>query len=176
MNILKFCQIQAPRISALILIVGVSTVGNIAQAVALTWNSSGTPLTVSGYGSTAKGYGTWLISTGTDGTRSRLTANLKITNADDHAAYAKLETMVNAGACFSGSYLNCSSPYYSWAFAKTSGVTTATGATSVWVSKSTSTNLSPYGNYARALVFVALDIPYLPDAISQPTLTNGLPY
>jgi hypothetical protein len=47
-----------------------------ASAYALNRNSLSSPLTVTGYGSTGKGYGSWTVSTGSDGTRSRLSATL----------------------------------------------------------------------------------------------------
>ena len=146
--------------------------GSATGAQALNWNSASNPLTVSGYGSTGYGYGTWTVSTGSDGTRSRLSANLKYSNADNHKVFAKLQTYVNAGYCLSSDYLSCTAQYYYY----TSSDTSRVNQTGVWVNRTTSTGLPGEADYARAGVQVRLDIPVRPDVGSGITWTKGLKY
>lgn len=79
---------------------------------AVTWNSSSNPLTVTGYSSTGKGYGTWTVSTSSDGTRYRTGANLWMHNADNHKVYAQTSNYANAGLCVAPQYTSCSQSYY----------------------------------------------------------------
>ena len=135
------------------------------------WNSSSAPLTVTGYGSSGYGYGTWKVSTGTDGTRSRLTANLRINNADNHAVYATLTTQTNAGYCVEPDYTSCTAQYFTYATQDTAHYTGAS-----WKALTTSTGLNASGNYARGLVNVKLDIPWRTDPSSGTTFTRASAY
>lgn len=88
------------------------TGGLASSAAAVTWNSSSNPLTVTGYSSTGKGYGTWTVSTSSDGTRYRTGANLWMHNADNHKVYAQTSNYANAGLCVAPQYTSCSQSYY----------------------------------------------------------------
>lgn len=63
------------------------------------WNRSSTPLVISGYGSTAQGYGYIKIFNGSNGTRLYSYAYNKFTDADNHRAYLAGRTQYNAGTC-----------------------------------------------------------------------------
>jgi len=132
------------------------------------WNSSTTPLTASGYGSTGYGYGQWKVSTGTDGTKSRLYANIKLNNADNHTVYAKLKTQSNAGSCFAPDYTSCVATWYHYASSDSSHYNG-----SVYKQYVTRTDVNPSGDYARAIVNVCLDIPWRSDIYSGDSYTKG---
>lgn len=165
----------ARRISTIILLAGAIVVAGASAGYALGrvryWNSVDKPLTVSGYGSTGWGYGSWRVSTGTDGTRSRLGAHQAISNADDHRVFVKLSTWTNAGYCLATEYLQCTQQYFSYDDSDT-------GRTSCycWEYLATSTGVNAAANYARAQVRVKLDVPWRPDPDSNPTYTKGDSY
>lgn len=146
--------------------------GSASAGQALTWASSSKPLTVTGYGSTGWGYGSWTVSSGTDGTRSRLSANLKYKNADNHKVFAKLQTWINAGYCATSPYLSCTSQYYYY----TEKDTDRSNDTSKWVTKSATTGLPGTADFARAGIQVKLDIPVRTDVASGVLWTNGMKY
>jgi hypothetical protein len=156
----------------IVLFAAVALVGVGASAQALTWNSKSSPLTVTGYGSTGWGYGTWKASTSTDGTRSRLAATLKYSNADNHKVFAKLNTWVNAGVCITAGYLDCTASYYPYWSADTPRHNVA----GVWKTMYASTQLDPGADYARGVIQVKLDIPWRGDPGSGYTFTNGMKY
>lgn len=137
---------------------------------AQSYASSSRPLSVSGYGSTASSFGTWSI-THTNGTRSQLSASVRIINADDHKVYAYLTTYTNSGICFSGQYLSCSQPFYKYA-------STSTGrfASPVWVKTSAATSLPGTANVARAGIQTGIDIPFRADPLSTAQYTRGESY
>lgn len=142
------------------------------SAYALTWNSSASPLTVSGYGSTGKGYGTWTISTGTDGTKYRTGANLFYTNADDHKVYTSTDNYTNAGICFAPDYTSCQQAYYYYNSSETSHVNTPGS----WVYRSSSAGVAPTGDYHRGYIRVKIDVPWRSDPSSGASITKGINY
>lgn len=142
-----------------------------SASFALTWNSSTSPLTVTGYGSTGKGYGSWTISTGTDGTRFRTSAKQWINNADNHAVYVDTENWTTAGSCIQPDYTSCKQDYYLYNYSKT-GQTTQKS----WVSKSSSASVDPRASYGRARVRVKLSVPWRTDPSSGATITKGIKY
>lgn len=150
------------------LVLGVSAPASLA----VNWAKSSEPLKVSGYGSTGYGYGTWTVSSGSDGTRSRLTANLKYSNGDNHKVYGRISTWTNAGICISPEYTSCTATYYPYASNDTAHVNEA----GKWVAKTATTSVNPAADYARGQVFVRLDIPLRPDPTSEQTLTKGVKY
>jgi hypothetical protein len=138
---------------------------------ALNWNSSTTPLTVTGYGSTGKAYGSWTISTGTDGTRFRTSANQWINNADNRAVYVVTENWTTAGSCLQPDYTSCKQDYYYYNSSKT-GQTTQKS----WVNKKSSASVDPRASYGRAYVRVKLSVPWRTDPSSGATVTKGIKY
>lgn len=144
--------------------------GSAGSANALKWNH-GDPLEAKGYGSYGWGYGNWKVNTQSDGTRSRLGANVSISNADNHKVFAKLATHVNAGYCVSPQFVTCSSEYYLWAEADT-----ARHDGYSWAYKTSSTSLPGNADYTRAGIQVRLDIPSRPDIGSGWTWTKGKQY
>ena len=137
----------------------------------MNWNSSSAPLRVFGYGSNGWGFGDWTVSTGGDGTRSRLMAQQRIDNADNHTVFVTFETWVNAGFCFAPQYTNCSQPYYFFESGSTSRVNSSS-----WRQRWATTGVSPAADKARAYVRVKLDVPWRMDPSSNPTITNGRTY
>lgn len=63
------------------------------------WNSSTNPLSISGYGSTAKAYGSSKISDTSNGKRMYSYAHNKFTDGDNHRAYLEGNEQYNAGTC-----------------------------------------------------------------------------
>lgn len=147
-------------------------VGSAAQAGTTYWNSKSQPLTATGYGSVGKGYGSWSVTTSSDGTRSRLSAYLYYKNADNHKVFAGLVTYVNSGVCVSGDLLTCTQKYFYWDASDTPKYNVA----NTWAQKKTTTSVDPLSDYARAGIRVKLDIPVRPDISSGETLTKGLKY
>ncbi len=165
----------AARLAAVVLASGALVAATSGAAYALgevrAWNSPSAPLMVSGYGSAGYGYGTWKASTGSDGTRSRLSANLRIRNTDNHMVFAKLTTQTNAGYCFQPEYTSCSASYFTYASS-----TTGRYAGSTYKSFGASTGVNASGNYVRGLVNVQLDIPWRDDPSSGTTYTQPEAY
>jgi hypothetical protein len=135
------------------------------------WNSSTNPLVVTGYGSWAKAYGQWRVADGSSGTRSWLDARVWYYNADNHKKYSKFETWVNAGICVAPQYTSCTAAYYYYAGAQTPHSNVAAAQ---WLYANT--GVSPSGNYARARVWVCLDVPLRSDPCAGPTYTAGTAY
>lgn len=79
-------------VNAILAVFPVFVGGGTAWA-AQSYGSSSSSLKVTGYGSTASSYGSWSI-TQNNGTRSSLSASVRINNADDHKVYARLTTYV----------------------------------------------------------------------------------
>lgn len=143
-----------------------------SSAMALTWNSSTTPLTVTGYGSTGKAYGDWNISTGTDGTRYRTGANLYLINADNHKVYAKTDNYANSGSCIAPDYTSCSQTFYYY----NSSETTHYNVSKAWKKYNSSNTVDPRSDYHRAYIRVKLDVPWKADPSSSPSITKGIKY
>ena len=78
-----------------------------AADAAVNWMSSSNPLVVTGYGSTGEGYGTWQVSTGSNGTRFHTSVTQRIDDADNHKVWAQIENWTNAGSCFQPDYTSC---------------------------------------------------------------------
>jgi hypothetical protein len=143
-----------------------------ASAYAVNWASASAPLTVKGQGSTGKGYGSWQVSSGGDGTRSRLTANLWYHNADDHKVFARMETWVNSGICVAPQYTSCSAAYYF----EDDVDTRHSNQNDRWVNVRSSTGVPGSASYARAGIQVKLDVPFEPDPESRKLWAGGMGY
>lgn len=140
-------------------------------AWALSWNSSSQPLTVTGYGSTGEGYGTWFISTGSDGTRYRATSYMRINNADDHEVYSHIRNWTSAGFCYAPEFLSCTVDYSVY-----NSMQSGRHDYSFYVGRSSSAPLHGAAEYHRAEVKMRLDIPWRSDPSSTATWTNGIDY
>jgi len=138
---------------------------------AVWWNSSGSPLTVTGYGSTGKGYGKLAVTSGGSGTVYSATTYQKISNADNHKVYAQLTYYSNSGVCFAPSFAQCTSQYYVHA----SDNTEATSSSS-YVTDYESAPIDGYASYHRLRARMILAIPYRPDPGSGYSWTPGLEY
>lgn len=124
-----------------------------------TWNTSSTPLTVNGYGSTGKAYGTWKLYNSSNGTRSHASAYSKLNNADNHEVYIELNTQVNSGQCTTYSkFLSCTQKYWSHASDESDH-----HASSSYVYKPASTGVAGDADYARGRVKTFLDVPWRDD-------------
>lgn len=146
--------------------------GYSSSALALSWNSAATPLTVTGYGSTGKGHGTWTISTGTDGTRYRTSASLYLINADNHKVYAKTSNYSNSGVCFAPDYTSCQQSFY----LHNTSETTHYNVAKTWKTFSSSAAVNGTADYHRAAINVKLDVPWKADPSSGATWTTGIKY
>ncbi|WP_433531081.1 hypothetical protein ACQPYA_02875 [Micromonospora sp. CA-263727] len=135
------------------------------------WNSSSSPLTVTGYGSTARGYGKWRVVDNSQGTRSYTSGYYWYSNADNHKKYGWMMTQSNSGLCVAPQYTSCSSSYYNYTSNESSHSNTTGGQ---WLDFST--RVDPGGSYARAQQKVCLDVPVRSDPCSGATLTEGVPY
>lgn len=149
--------------------------GSAGSALALgevrRWNSAQQPLTVTGYRSTGQGHGTWKVSVGSDGTRSRLSAQLRLRNSDNHRVFAHLTTQTDAGYCHTGGQGDCQ---FSWA--DHASATTQRHAGSAWKPFTTSTGVNPDGQWARARVRVQIDVPWRKDPASNAVYTARSSY
>jgi hypothetical protein len=155
--------------------------GGVAEAAAFTWATKSAPLTATGYGSTGVGYGTWNVSSGTDGTRSRATANLAYYNADNHKVFYKLLTWVNAGACLSPDFITCDLKYYQLSAngVDSNHYSTASKSVGNWtwiVANGVTEQLPGSADYARGELHSKLDIPLRSDISSPAWLTKGKKY
>lgn len=146
---------------------------------AQSWASSSSPLKVTGYGSTGVGYGTWTVSSGSDGTRSRATAHLAYYNADNHKVFYKLLTYVNAGYCYTPQYLTCDVKYYSYGDNDSNHYNTGSSKVGSWTwitANSVTSTLPGNADYARGGLITKLDIPVRTDSSSSTWWTNGAAY
>lgn len=140
------------------------------------WNQSGTPLVVSGYGSTARGYGYIKIYNGSNGTRMYAYAWNKFTDADNHAAFLSASTQYNAGTCRSesstvifkgvevGSSSSCTQQFFSYGSFRQNGLNYTS---SSWIQMSNANaGVDGGADRGRAAVQLKLDIPLKPDVAS----------
>lgn len=146
-----------------------------AQAAAkgtwVNWNSSSNPLSASGYGSTAKGYGKWRVVDNSQGTRSYTSGYYWYSNADNHKKYGWMMTQSNSGICYAPEYTSCTASFYNY----TSNESTHSNVTGgQWLDFST--KVDPSGSTARAQERVCLDVPVRSDPCSGTTYTQGEPY
>ncbi|MEV0269761.1 hypothetical protein AB0H43_13355 [Hamadaea sp. NPDC050747] len=129
------------------------------------WKSSSSPLTASGYGSTAKAYGQWRLASGTGGVTSYLDSRVWYTNADNHTVYSTLVTEVNcASVCGTWSW---------WDDSETSHFNQPS--TWKWVYANTSTDPGS-STQARARVNVCIDVPVRVDPCSEWTYAGPSSY
>lgn len=167
---------RATILALTVAVSGVLATPALAYNSASYWNRSGTPLVVSGYGSTARGYGYIKIFNGSNGTRMYAYAWNKFTDADNHAAYLSAKTQYNAGTCRSesktvlfkgvevGSSTSCTQQFYDHGSFTQYGLNYTS---SSWVQMS-SANAAVHGgaDRGRAAVTLKLDIPLKPDVVS----------
>lgn len=130
------------------------------------WNSSTNPLTVTGYGSTAKAYGQWRVADGADGTKAFLDSRMWLQNADNHKKYTYNETWTSTGYCIEPQYTSCSAQFYFYASSETSHSNTGD-----WQWLYTSTYVPSSGNSARGSEWACLDIPLRSDPCNGATKT-----
>lgn len=154
-----------------LLIVLLLMVVSASSAVALTWNSSGSPLTVTGYGSTGRAYGTWGVTNGTSGTKFTTVSQQKVANADNHTVYVTTENWVNAGLCFSPDYTSCQQAYYYY-----NGSSTAHTNSASYVQRTSTASVAPSADFGRGYLRVKLDVPWRVDPSSGATVTKGVKY
>ncbi|MDR2374317.1 MAG: hypothetical protein LBD77_09555 [Bifidobacteriaceae bacterium] len=157
-------------IAALLIVGGSALAAN--AAVTRAWNSSSNPLKVAGYGSTGWAYGSFTVSTGSDGTKARGTNAAKYSNADNHKVYVKQITYVNAGYCVASEYLSCSQAYYKY----TENDSTHINVVNTWKAANTKTSVPGTADYAKGGFHVKLDIPLRGDPGSGQSLTKGVNY
>lgn len=138
---------------------------------AVWWNSSSNPLIVTGYGSTGRGYGSLIITTGGSGTLYSAKTYQRIMNADNHQVYARLTYFSNSGICFAPDFAQCTSQYFVHASDETEHTSNAS-----YVARYESAPIDGYGSYHRLRAQIALDIPWRPDPWSGLSWTPGLEY
>lgn len=147
------------------------------------WNQSSTPLEVSGYGSTAKGYGYIKIFNGSNGTRLHSYAWNRFTDADNHAAYLSGVSQFNAGSCRAYSVTvgykgvevaassSCANTFYNHASFRQNGLNYTS---SSWIQMANqSTGVNAGADRGRAEVRMAIDIPLRPDVESGPSYSQS---
>lgn len=152
-------------------VAGSSLLGFVAAAYAVDWNSSGSPLTVTGYGSTGKGYGQYYVSTASDGTKYRCSARVWLNNADNHKVHTSTDNYVNAGVCLAPKYLSCTQKYYYYSNMQSSHINAV-----AWTEAPLKAPVTATADYARGYIQVKLDVPWRSDPESGYSLTNGVPY
>jgi hypothetical protein len=161
------------RVSALLVAAAAILMVTATASYALvvrSWNSASDPLTVHAYGTYAWSYGTWDVSTHSDGTRSRLHA-YQSTGSASHKVYETLKTYVNAGYCVTPKYTSCSQQYYYY-----DRNTTQHTSSYAWVYEGTSTGLTATADYARGNISTRMDVPWRTDPSSGDTYTEGVQY
>jgi hypothetical protein len=131
------------------------------------WKSASAPLTITGYGSTGKAYGSWDVRDLSSGTKSYAYGYQKIDNADDHKVYYQLATYVAANWCVDVVY---ASDCGGWWLTATN--TTAHTSSSSWNYESTTTRVSSQSAAARALMDVRIDVPFREDPRSGRVYTG----
>jgi len=139
---------------------------------AVTWNSKAEPLRVTGYGSIGDGYGTFTVSTRSDGTRFRVHSEQKLTyNADNHKVWTQVLYQTNDGWCFQPPHTACSTPIHDWRWGRTAATNSPD-----WADGDTSTGAHLNADRARALIRMRLAIPWRPDPASGWTITDAVNY
>jgi hypothetical protein len=104
-------------VAVAVLVVGILVPANAALAVSRLWNSRSAPLTAKADGGAviAQGYGSWTISTSTDGTRYRGGAFLRDPQpSDSDGVYFEMKTYSSAGLCVQPQGTSCSASFYWW--------------------------------------------------------------
>jgi hypothetical protein len=129
------------------------------------YNSDSDPLTVNGYGSTAKGFGQWRVADSSNGTRSWLDTNLWYSNASDHKAYSVLATQTNCKREIKDGSSVVSCGGWNTVDSKESPHQNVPG---VWKWVYASTGLDSISSQARAQVIVCIDVPARYDPCSNP--------
>lgn len=143
-----------------------------SAASALYFNSKDAPLTVSRLGDHAYTYGSWSISTKTDGTRSRGAVWLQTNSPNNnYPAFVEMETWVNSGHCIEPQYTSCSKQYFKHAETWTGEQRAAS-----YKRFNLSTNLTPSADYARGVFRVKMAIRWAPDPTSGDSYTKGMKY
>lgn len=138
------------------------------------WNTSGTPLVKSGYGSPAKAYGYIRIFNGSNGTRLYSSAWNKFTDGDNHRAYIQGVSQFNAGTCraatptvtYKGvsvaSWPSCRQTLYDYARFQSDGLNYTRN---VWTQMhNKNTGVHSGADRGRALVKLCIDIPWRTDS------------
>lgn len=136
-----------------------------APSYAVVFASSGSPITVAGYGSTGSVYGSWdAVKSGSQGVRSSITAAAyKFSDADNHKIYVTMSTN-----CSGGGYNYCAG------VAESNHANTPS---STWISFAS----KPSRTYTAILsgsvpvtgtMRACLDIPLRPDGCSSPSVVS----
>jgi hypothetical protein len=156
----------------------------LAADAAVSWNSKSKPLTVSGYSSTGYGYGSFEVSTKSDGTKARGYNFVVILNPLDHKVFVKQWTYVNAPSTTGNSSCAnvkdggaCSTATKTTPFSLLSGVSESKHKKdTTWVSADTAMKAPGTSDLARGEFEVVLDIPYRFDVHSGQSLTVPIKY
>jgi hypothetical protein len=147
------------------------------------WNVSGTPLVVSGYGSTAQGYGYIKIFNGSNGTRMYSYAWNKFVDGDNHMAYVDGTTQYNAGTCAASSTTvvfknvevaassSCAYQFYSLELFRQNGLNYTN---SSWTAVPTGNYGVHYGaDRGRAAIQMSIDVPWRVDPSSGTSYSSA---
>ncbi len=141
-------------------------------ASAVGWNSAGSPLKVTGYGSTVEGYGSWYVSTGSSGTIFKTTTYQRVAvQGDNHKVHADIQNWTNAGICYAPQYTSCTAAYYYY-----NGDSTESTIKSKWVRDYEEAPVNPSADYGKGRIRMRIDVPWRTDPASGWTLTNGVSY
>ena len=158
----------ACTIAALSVVLGAGAAD--AYNTAGSWNTSASPLKVTGYGSTAQAYGSAWIYNGSSGTRVYTSANYKFTDGDNHQPFLEGTSEWNAGTCglegvtvqvkgvAVGASATCAAVFYDGQnFSRVNGSTSNVTAWTALGSMSAAPNSG--SDRGRAVVRLCLDIP-----------------
>lgn len=160
-----------------------STATVLAYNTASYWNTSGTPLQVTGFGSTAKAYGYIKIFNGSNGTRMYSHAWNQFTDADNHSAYTENQAQYNAGTCrtwtigieFKGVMVNssgyCAQQFYDYGSSvRVDGLNYTSSTWSAMPNTDFGVNTS--ADRGRLIVTLGIDVPWRSDPLSGPSISD----
>jgi hypothetical protein len=161
-------------VAVAVIVVGIMVPANAALAVSRLWNSRTAPLTAKADGgaTVAQGYGSWTISTSTDGTRYRGGAYLRDPQPTDaDGVYFEMKTYSSAGLCGQPQGTSCTGDFYLWD-------TTSGGkywSSSTWSpGRSTTQPINARASSHRAGLRVAEAHNSLPDIYSSTTVVGAI--
>jgi hypothetical protein len=120
-----------------------------------------TAVSVSGYGSTGYGYGSFKVTNypmNGSGTRAEVHGRIRINNADNHRVYLTNNFQSNAGNCVAPTYTSCSQSWYHHATVDSTKVQDSS-----YRNTYPSVAADSGASYMRARVKVCLDIPWRTD-------------
>lgn len=147
------------------------------------WADKDQLLTDSGYGSSARAYGTFTV-TNRDGTIVRSNGKSKIRNVDDHKVYTKMQRWSNAGRCRSGTSFgmsfagfgldagnsySCTQHFYRYG----DPVSSDKHDRKRWQESDIEGSVDPSARFMRAQMWTCIAIPWRPHTCSDnPAITN----